>query len=339
VPENGYILPILKFQFPMTVNTEWSILHSLNRFQQGKSLSSEDRISLLSLTSLVLVLILILLSLIFNPRSFQEKIKEKRKSDRRKRPWKLLSYFFGVLFPERQISDKQSRLNALQRLALSDDLYSQSAACSELVGIADDLAIMTPKVLSEDLYTLCRMSAAPAAAVAQRIPICLALLCCSPENRERLCSLPPTAIRSVVAGARAASRLKQAGAAMAALALAQSANAAATLVRMGILEPLGAMLDDRRSGGGGDSDGRRLAAALALARLAQRGGAGEDRRLFATQAFLRAVAALMRADDQRLQLCAASIFAALCTNEVPPLSPCCSAATPARVLKRSLRIH
>ncbi len=289
----------------------------MTRLQEGKSLTVEDRISLLGIMSFVLICIFALLSISFNPKVYQRKLAEIRKTERRNRPWKILSFFQGCLHPERQLPEKHSRTHSLQKLALSDDFYSQAAACSALVSMADDLASMIPSVLSEDLFTLCRMSSAPAAAVAQRIPICLALLCCSPTNREIMCTIPPAAIRSIVAGARAASCLKQAGAALATHFLAHSKPAATLLVRMGILEPLSAMLDDRRGiGSDSFSDNRRLAAALALARLAECGSGGEDRRLFATQSFLRAILNLARSNDQRLQLCSASIIAAIASNEV-----------------------
>ena len=296
---------------------EWSVSKAVTRLQEGRSMTVEDRIFLLGMLSLILIGIFIFMSAGFNPKYYRRRLEAKRKAERQKRSWKILKYFYGSLFPERQLSEKQSRIHVLQRLTLSDDLCCSSAACSILIDMADDISAMIPSLLSGDLFTLCRMSSVPAPSVAQRIPACLALLCCSPANRDTLCSLPPAALRSVVAGARAASRLKQAGSALAALTLAQSRNAATLLIRMGILDPLGAMLDDRRgvsAKSGGES--RRLAAALALARLAERGGEAEDRRPFATQAFLRAVAGLGRAEDQRLQLCAASIFAALAATEV-----------------------
>ena len=298
------------------LSREWSFSLAIDRLQEGRSLTVEDRISLLGIVSLVLICMFALLSL-FNPKAHQRKLADIKKSERRNRPWIILSYFYGSLLPERRLPEKPSRIHSLQRLALSDDLLCQAAACSTLVSMADDLASMIPSVVSEDLFTLCRMSSAPAAPVAQRIPICLALLCYSPGNREILCALPSSAIRSVVAGARAASRLKQAGAALATHTLAQSPTAATLLIRMGILEPLSAMLDDRRGASSEFfSDNRRLAAALALARLAERSSAVEDRRQFATQAFLRAVATLARTDDQRLQLCSASIFAVIASTEV-----------------------
>jgi hypothetical protein len=124
----------------------------------------------------------------------------------------MLANFHGHLYAagrgRRPILQKDVRLAALQRMASSGDMFTQTASVSALALVSEMTAQRVPAVIPQDLQLVLLWSLAPSPAVAQRILLVVALLAQSPANRERI-ALVPNAVKTIVAGARAASKLKQ----------------------------------------------------------------------------------------------------------------------------------
>jgi hypothetical protein len=182
-------------------------------FSQGtQSLSPEERFALLVWAAFGVMGLFILWSMFFSPRVQRKRFMAHQRQKRLRRPWRILSLFHGSLFVQgprtRPEPLKETRVGALFRLAGKPDMYTQCEAVSGLCYISEILQQKMPGIIRADFSLILMWSSTPAPAVSQRIPLLLAVLACNVHNRERL-EQTNGAMKTLISGARAASKLKQ----------------------------------------------------------------------------------------------------------------------------------
>lgn len=202
----------------------------------------------------------------------------------------------------------------LHRLAGKADIFTQCEAVSSLCYISELLQQRMPGVVAQDLSLMMLWSSSPAPAVSQRIPLMLAVLAFNAFNRERLSQIHGS-MKTLIAAARAASKLKQLHALLAMAVCSRNRTLATQLVKLGAVDVLAAIVASREPGArprvrkDSPKDSKLvLAAAIVLTQIAEW---EEHRRHYGKLAFLRSVIALTRSGDTRIQLAGVSVLASL----------------------------
>ena len=202
----------------------------------------------------------------------------------------------------------------LHRLAGKADIFTQCEAVSSLCYISELLLQRMPGVVAQDLSLMMLWSSSPAPAVSQRIPLMLAVLAFNAFNRERLSQIHGS-MKTLIAAARAASKLKQLHALLAMAVCSRNRTLATQLVKLGAVDVLAAIVASREPGArprvrqDSPKDSKLvLAAAIVLTQIAEW---EEHRRHYGKLAFLRSVIALTRSGDTRIQLAGVSVLASL----------------------------
>ena len=282
------------------------------------SLSPEEKFALMIWTGLGMMVLFTVWSVQFSPRAQRRRLLAQQKQDRLRRPWRILSLFHGSLFVaghrRRPEPANETKLGPLCRLASKDDIFTQCEAVSSLCYVSELLQQKMPGVVAQDLSLMMLWSSSPAPAVSQRIPLLLAVLAFNVFNRERLAQIQG-GMKTLVAAARAASKLKQLHALLAMAVCCRNRVLAAQLVKLGAVDVLAAIVASREPGARPrvrqdvPKDSKLvLAAAIALTQIAEW---EEHRRHLGKLAFLRSIIALTRSADTRIQLAGVSILASL----------------------------
>jgi hypothetical protein len=283
-----------------------------------ESLTPEERFAVMIWIAVGLMIFFLVYSMLFSPQAQRKRLLAQQKQDRLQRPWHLLSLFHGSLFvhghKKRPEPAKETKLSLLYKLAGKADLFTQCEAVSAFCYIFDVLQKKMPGIVVQDLSLLLLWSSSPAPAVSQRIPLMLAMLSLNSSNRERLGQINGS-MKTLVAAARAASKLKQLHSLLAMSVCCRNRGLSTQLVRLGVIDVLAAIIASKEPGARARTrrdmpkDARlSLAAAVALAQIAEW---EEHRRYMGKLAFLRSVISLTRSPDVRIQLAAVTILASL----------------------------